>query len=405
MRTSTVLVGLLFAVLVALALAAPLFFVLPAQYVPDDWYLISAPISAVGYAGAVVAIAGAGAAAAALNRDDSFRNATGAGAIAALFGGAVTAAPATSVQAAGELLTTPLAFAKNAELLPQVAEGLLAASWGPVAVALVMALIGPALGALGGATLDLYLGVGSRRAVRLVHRSAVPIWGLTALSVAMIVHSAFCALIHDVMMPNLRPLSMVDSVLLEAPTFAGATASAFLLGWAMRDVALLWRSQLKFFAMLWASFALGAGALGTVGAVMVHTDLLQAPSLWIVLGLDLVALVTGLVAGARPSLAFESQPRTGWEFFGQGVLIGLVCTVGVSYVAVAPLSGAYRLLFPVYRYLLNGAADVPLQAGADVIRSVYMDAVVAAPLVLPVAVLYLVLAWPFWMLVRMYSAR
>lgn len=407
MRTSTVLVGLSFAVLVAAVLAAPLFLVLPSAFLPDDWYVVQGPISALGYLGAVLVIGAAGAAAAWFDRDDSVRAATAAGGLSALLGGAIVAAPATAVQAAGDLLTSEFWRMREVQAFPLLLDALVNGTWLPITVGMVMALVGPALGAMGGVTLDMYLGVGARRAVRLVQRSTVPMWGLAALAIAMVAQSAYAAQIEVVMWPNLAPAApdTRQTLLLAAPVLAGGGASAFLLGWAMRDVALLWRSKLKFFALLWALIALGSAGLGTLGAVLVHERLLTSAVPW---GIGLacaVATVTGLAAGGRQTVAFDSHPRTGWQFFGQGVLIGVVVTICAQYVAVAPVSGTFRLMFPVYRYFLNGLADPPLQGAADLVRAVYLDHAILAALVLPVAVLYLVLAWPFWMIVRMYSAR
>lgn len=401
------LVGLASGLLLAAALAAPFYVAVPASFLPDDWYSTAAPVSVIGYLAAVAVLGLGGAAASWFHRDDSARAAAGAGLLAGLLGAGLAAAPGAGVSACGDLLNLDLGASEEADVLALLSHAALVGTWLPVAVGAALAVLGPILGALGGVTLDMYLGVSSRRAVRLVHRSSVPLWGLAALAGSMTVVSAWSGHLDLVMWKNLTGhlASGWERALLSSPAVAGAGAGAVLLGWVMRDAALLWKSKLKFFAVLWGGAALGLVALGWGGALLVDTPLLGSFVPLLFAALLLVAVVAGVANGTRPNIAFDSHPRTGWEFFGQGALVGVVCSAAVGLVAVAPISATYRVVFPGYRYLLNSGPAIPYDAGVGMVNSVFTDALYAAVL-LPVAgVAYLVLAWPFWMLVRLYGRR
>ena len=250
MRTSPLLIGLLGGLLLALVLAGPLYLALPADFLADDWPVPRAPWSLIGLLGSVGVVGLTGAAASWLDRDDSVRAASGAGALAALLGAAVIASPSAAVEACSGVLQLDWPTAPEAELLAAMTSSILEATWRPLVWAFVMVIIGSAVGALGGAAVDLYLGVGSRRAVRLVHRSTVPMWGLAALGAATCAASAWAGHLEHVMWQPLsgsapEPLQQLQ---LGAPILAGGVASALMITWAMRDVALLWRSKLKVFS-------------------------------------------------------------------------------------------------------------------------------------------------------------
>ncbi|MEQ1568023.1 MAG: hypothetical protein ABMA64_20455 [Myxococcota bacterium] len=404
MRNSTVLVGCLFGVGTALALIAPMYVAIPWRLL-DDWSYVPVSTAMWGFVAALLVPVAAGFLGAAQDPDAAVRSGTTAGFLAAAFGWMTMALPASEVQAVETLLeVVRLGESVEGAMASAAADSLLASAWFPVVAGLMLLVMGPSLGAIGGVLYDLWAGT-TGRVTRTAHRSAVPMAGLaTTLACAAFV-AAWTLQVDVVVLPNLgRPVDWIRRSMLSAPLVVAAVFASLYLVWAVRDALLLWKNRLRLFAAMWGGAASMLAFLVPIVFCAVYPQSMLTPVPWAVLFALGIVFLAAVIGGARSEVLLEPEARTFGEHLGQGLQVGLV-TVGTAlYTGFAPVAGAWVVAFPYVRALLSDAVLVQVSTEAQVrwVFQLHWGVMVAVPVL---ALGYVFGAGPFWLVVRAYGGR
>ncbi|MEO0604978.1 MAG: hypothetical protein AAF211_26340, partial [Myxococcota bacterium] len=257
------MMGLMGGVALALALVAPLYVGLPSHYV-RDWLSMT---TGGGQAGTVLAglvLLGTGFLAGALTPRDAIRAGTGASLVAAFLGAAWMLSPGITVESLGDLLR----FDPTMDAKRTTANALRRVLWYPSTATLGLFAAGPALGALGGITFDLWY-ADPQRGPRTLRPSPVPFLGMLAIT-------GWGAALAYLWVGAVEQLASLDASIdtikqSAAPAILGLWTAIFLC-WALRDAVLWFRGAKKLRGVVWA---LGAIAF----ALLTLTPLAYAPQL------------------------------------------------------------------------------------------------------------------------------
>ncbi|MCA9494420.1 MAG: hypothetical protein KC621_31050, partial [Myxococcales bacterium] len=156
MRTSSVLVGLVFGLLGAAVLGLPLGAAVPARAV-SGWFQVSHDVALIATVSSLILPGLAGFVAAWLDPDDPIRGGAGAGMVSALLAGTLVVMPACQVAPATDVLVGLAAGSVGREQLKDaLATAIVGAQWFTAAGAVSVLLAAPALGAVGGLIHDLW---------------------------------------------------------------------------------------------------------------------------------------------------------------------------------------------------------------------------------------------------------
>lgn len=400
MRTSTVLVGLLGGALFTAALVPPLFVALPGRFV-DDWYTAGSQAALAGLCLALVAVTLTGFFAASFAPDDAVRTGTIAGLLSVLVGGMLIALPASAIEACASVLSgnpalRPGGSAATAERLRELAaEAVLDGFWLPAAVGLALLATGPALGAMGGVTFDLWRGTVSRT-TRTIRLSWVPQLGLWTTCLAVFGASVWAAHLDKTVLVLLdQPASWSDRNALTAPLAVAGAFAGVLLTWAIRDAVLLLRDHRRLVGVMWGTMALSAPVSTFAVAAAVHTAGLLALPPWLFVAAGVSGALAGAWDGASSDLTFEPQPRSAGELIGASLLTGLVVAGALVFVCGASVIGTYTIGFPFVLAVLENASSISFPAG-ELVSRVFLLHWLAGLLVLLIGGAHLGVAVPLW---------
>lgn len=400
MRTSTVVVGLLFGAIFGVTLVPPLFVALPRRFV-DSWYYISPETTLVALIAALLVVALAGFIAAALEPDEAVRTGTVAGTLAVAVGGTLVALPAAEIEACGALLSMTIQQSTSVdELRALTVETLVDGVWIPAASALVLLAGGPALGAMGGVIYDLWRGSTSRT-TRTIHRSWIPIVAMWALLFAVFLSTAWAVHLDLTVLPRLEaPMTWADRMSATSPLFVASVVQALLLAWGVRDAVLVYRDQRRISGLFWLMMIVAPAFTAFCVVATLHPASLVTPGPWVFAGAGVVTTLAAGLSAARSEVTFEPQPRSLGEVIGEALLAGTLVTGIIAFVAFDGIVGSYTIGFPYVRGLLAGAAVVDAPPDQLVTRVFALHAV-AVVAVFAFAAAYLGIAGPLWLVGRL----
>lgn len=400
MRTSTVLVGLIVGAILAATLVPPLFVALPRRFV-DSWYYVSPETALMALVGALVVVAFSGFVAGSLEPDEAVRTGTVAGLITAVVGGLLVALPAAEIEGCGALLSMSLQHSTAADALQaQTIETLIDGVWVPSMTGLALIAIGPALGAMGGVTYDLWRGTISRT-TRTIRLSWVPIVGLWGVCAAVFVSTLWAVHLDITVLPRLESQpTWADRNALTSPLLVAAAAAALLAAWGSRDAVLVYRERRRISGLMWLAIT-QAPVITTLGVVAgFHPSSLVTLGPWVFGVVVLGASAVSAIDGARSELTFEPLPRAWSEVLGEGLLTGVVVTVSAVFIAVDTIVGTYVIAFPYVRAVLAGAAVVDAPP-AELVTRVFLVHALFVLAIPTIAALYVGLASPLWLMGRL----
>lgn len=404
MRTSTVVVGVIFGAILAGVLVAPLFVSLPGRYV-SDWFYVDPQGAAIGLVAALVVWVLAGFLAATIDPDEAVRAGTSAGLLASIIAGIAIALPAAEIEACGSLLSIAMYDTMTAEMLRQVtAETAVDGVWIPAMIGLALLLIGPALGAVGGVIFDLWQGTPGR-SNRTIRRSFVPLFGLVAVLMGVGASTMWAVHLDVTVLPRLgHAPGWLDRTALSSPLVVAGVATCLLLVWAIRDAVLTYRSELRFLAVCWGMLALSSPIAMAVVVGTLHPRSLVTPSPWLAGFAVLVAAIAAGIAAGGSEVPLERQPRRFDELFGEAILSGILIVGGLMFVSGASIVGTLVIAFPYVRALLGGAALVEAPP-ADLVTRVFSTHWWALASMFLAGMTYLAIVGPFWAFGRMVGRR
>jgi hypothetical protein len=403
-RTSTVVVGLIFGAILAAVLLAPLFVALPARYV-TDWFYVNPSAALIGLLAALASLVCAGFLGATLDRDEAIRAGTSSGLLASVVAGIAVALPAAEIEACGSLLSIARYDTMTAEMLREVTgETAIDGVWIPAMSGLALLLIGPALGAVGGVIFDLWQGTPGR-SNRTIRRSIVPLVGLGAVVLGVLLAAMWAIHLDITVLPRLgREPGWRDRTALSSPLIVAGAATCLLLAWAMRDAVLTWRGEARLFGLGWAMTALAAPV--TMGVIIggMHPRSLVTPDPWLALVAVAVAAVGSVILASGSDVPLEREPRRFDEIFGEALLAGILVVGSIMFVSGASIVGTLTIAFPYVRALLGGAALVEAPP-ADLVTRVFATHWWATGGIFVVAMIYLGILGPLWAFGRVVTRR
>lgn len=394
MRTSTIVMGLVGGVALALALAAPLYIALPARYL-RDWLYMTPQGGLAGMITALAVFGGIGFAAARLNPEEPVRSGTSAGLIASLIGSVLIVLPAGAIEACSDLIV--LAGGGQAQpdaLRTAAAESLIALAWLPATATAALTCTGAALGAVGGVSFDLWHGEPTHPG-RDVHRSPVPLAGLAST----VLISAVVAQFSSVNATTLGLLSheptLIDRIKLGVPAGMIAVSCALLVCWNLRDAVLMYRASRRMGALVWSVPALTLPLLVLAVIGLLHMPLLLSPALWIGLALGGFSIVVVVFSTFRAEEFLDKSTRLLGELLGEALLAGVLLVGQAMLVGGSAAIAVAIIVTPYTSALISDASSVttpPEQLVTNVFRAHWVAGVGA----LGLAVGWLLLRLPVW---------
>ena len=401
MRSSTIVIGLLGGVALAAALAAPLYVGLPSRYL-SDWQYMTPQGSMYGFMGALLVAVGTGFLAAMMDREEPVRSGTSAGLIAAVVASITMVLPTASLEACSDILNIA-GLAGDDQLKQVLAGSLVAAAWVPALAALGMLGAGPAFGAVGGVTFDLWMGEpgGTRRDVAW---SVVPMVGLVAGVVWMGLAMLGSAWSLVVLQKFEFSGSYLDQVKLSGtPTIGLVVASGFVV-WAARDAVLLYRAGRRLRGVSWGSAAVGMATLMLVEIGVLFPAALVAPGIWLAVAVGGLATIITLVITFRAEEYLDTQPRALGALVSEA-LLGSVAVIGQAAMVGGSAAIAVRAIaLPEINVFLSGA-EAPLTVPETLVAGVYTAHFGLGGALLLGAVGWLAFSVPFWLFSRAVAQR
>lgn len=401
MRTTTIVIGLVFGVILGGVLLAPLFVALPARYV-DNWYYVSPEWALAGLAAGLLVTALAGFVVGMADDEAAIRNGTLAGLLACLYSGGLIVLPAALIEATGDLLAMAAYDTLTAKRLTEATvSAAIGAAWTPAATGLAMGVGGAALGAMGGVLYDLWRGTTAGRSARLVHRSLVPMVGLSAVALAMGLSSLWSAHLDLTVLPKLGYTpGFQDRSLLTLPLITAGVAACWFLAWGVRDVVITWRDDRRFGALVWLTTLLGLLSLGPVLVGVFHGAAWLTPAPWLVVVGSGIVFFVALIGAIRSDLVREPRPRSFGEAFAEVLFAAILVVMLPWFVSGSSITGSLLVVFPYARALVSGAGVVDSPPGEAVNAVFGWHLLLLLPLTTSAILLFIMGATPFWLFRR-----
>ncbi len=408
MRISTIVTGLGGGLVVAAALAAPLYIGLPARYLTASWPYMTPEGSMWGFLGAFVLSIAVGLVAAALQPDDSIRSGTVAGLWSGLVASLAMVVPAAAVEACSDfvvLVQTSPALAEAEDFAEVSRRAIVAVVWYPVAAAACTLMAGLSLGAVGGVLHDLWRGLPgpTKRPARW---SLVPVLGLAAGLLLTAVSMLGLTYLTGTVLPQLGGggQSLGHVMKLASPAAMALVFATGFLAWTLRDAQLLYQERRRLRGTVW-----GAAATGMLLVMLIEMGALfpstwASPVTWLtLLSGGAVGIVT-LMLSSRADEYLDPEPRTVGELVGDSLSISFL-VLGQGVLTAGGAAAAFGIvLVPYLEVALQGAAGPGVPAATLVARVFQLHWALTSGLIALSAV-WLVASLPLWLFGRAVVVR
>ncbi len=395
MRTSTIVMGLMGGVALALALAAPLYIALPARYL-RDWLYMTPQGGLAGMIAALAVFGGVGFASARFNPEEPVRAGTGGGVIAALIGAILVVMPAETIEACSDLIV----LAGGGQIQPGIlrtaaAEALVALAWLPATASLALICTGAALGAVGGVSFDLWHGDPTHPG-RDVHRSPIPIVGLLCAVVLSVMVGRFGSVGATTLALLEHQPSLIEQLKLGTPAGVIVLSSALLACWSLRDAVLMYRASARLGALVWGLPALTMPPLVLAIVGLLHTPMLLSPVLWVTAVIGGICALVLVFTTSRAEEFLDRSARLLGELVGEALLAGVILVGQLLLVGGSAAIATAIIVTPYTSALITDATSLNTPPSV-LVTNVFRIHWVAGGAIFALAIGWLLLRIPLWL--------